>query len=460
MGILRKIKKSRQLKNVLKISGGTISGQIISIVTLPLITRIYGAEIMGIWTTIVAVALIVQSVSELGLTSSLMVEEDEEKLTKIYGVISTISLVISILTIVVFFPYFYCIKKFSLFNSLVYSIFGIIYAFTVKQVNTCYTWLNREKKYNILMKNPVINYSVMGIFSLILGLVGFRDYGYFCGVVLGQFITLLHMKRQLPKSFLHFDRKDYFWVVNKYVDFIKYQLPNNFMFQFREQLPNLLIGILFGDNILGYYSVSLRILNLPVNFIGQAIGKVFYQSVSAMKRSGQDIGSFVYRNINRAIYIAIVPILGLYTIGDIFAVIFFGNEYVIAGTILRIVVFKMFFSFISTSTQGLEIVLQKQQYSVMTTLFQTLSSCASIAIGFYINKSIEVSLILMVFTFILVQLIFYKKMYQVMKLKIAPQIALMIVIFLGVIIFGGIMRFGIEELIEIFEIRTLEWFKW
>ena len=48
----KKLKISPALRNVVKISGGTILGQAISIVTLPIITRMYGAEIMGIWATI------------------------------------------------------------------------------------------------------------------------------------------------------------------------------------------------------------------------------------------------------------------------------------------------------------------------------------------------------------------------------------------------------------------------
>lgn len=43
-----KLFKSKNLQNVMKISGGTILGQLISIVSLPIITRMYGAEVMGI----------------------------------------------------------------------------------------------------------------------------------------------------------------------------------------------------------------------------------------------------------------------------------------------------------------------------------------------------------------------------------------------------------------------------
>ena len=45
-----KNKLSGNKKNIAKISSGTLLGQVISVITLPIITRIYGAEVIGIWT--------------------------------------------------------------------------------------------------------------------------------------------------------------------------------------------------------------------------------------------------------------------------------------------------------------------------------------------------------------------------------------------------------------------------
>lgn len=71
---------------------------------------------------------------------------------------------------------------------------------------------------------------------------------------------------------------------------------------------------------------------MPVSFIGQAVGKVFYQTISEMQRMGEQIGDYVERNFNRAINLAYFPVLGLFAVGDIAAVLFFGREYIEAGT--------------------------------------------------------------------------------------------------------------------------------
>ena len=454
-----KLFKSKNLQNVMKISGGTILGQLISIVSLPIITRMYGAEVMGIWATILAVSLILQAVSDWGMNSSLMIEEEETDVIKAYTVITSITLVTCALAVIIVFPYFAKIKNYSFNQSLLCSFLTFMYAFTVKQVNTAYTLLNRNKQYNVLMKNPIINYLSVAVIAIGLGSLGFKEYGYYIALILGQLFTLIHMRRKLPRVFLNWKLKDYKWLFEKYTDFLKFQMPNNLMLQMRDQLPNLLIGSLFGDVMLGYYSVSMRILNLPVNFVGQAIGKIFYQTASEKARNHESIGAFVERNFTRAINIAIIPILALYSVGDVGAVFFFGNEYIMAGSMLRIVVFKTFFSFTSTCMQGLEIVLRKQKYTLITTIMQTLLSSLGISIGYFVFEDIYISIIVMVMLFILVQLIYYSKLFAVMNVRISKQLKTMGIIFVTTILLGYTIRyifsFGILKL----GLDSLDWFR-
>lgn len=238
----KKLKLSPALRNVVKISGGTIFGQAISILTLPIITRMYGAEIMGIWATILSVSLIVQAVCDMGISSGLMLEETDRGVDDLYRVISTISMIICLIAGICVFPYFKFIKMEGIFDAFLQSFLVTVYAFTVKQVNTCYTWLNRYKKYNILMLNPIINYVTVAVFAIGFAILGNIKYGYFIAVILGQVLTVLNMKRQVPKRMFCFELKQFNYALKKYRDLVEFQLPNNCLLQVRDQLPSLLIG--------------------------------------------------------------------------------------------------------------------------------------------------------------------------------------------------------------------------
>lgn len=86
--ILAKFQSSKMLKNITKISSGTMLGQMVSFVTLPIFTRIYGAEVIGNWTLFNSVATIVNTFSDLGLSNAIMVEADEKESEKLFSVIS------------------------------------------------------------------------------------------------------------------------------------------------------------------------------------------------------------------------------------------------------------------------------------------------------------------------------------------------------------------------------------
>lgn len=412
---MKKERISNQMKNVAKISSGTMVSQIISIFTLPFITRMYGAEIIGAWTAMYAVALVLAYVCDLGLSQAIMVEEDR-KVQELYRIISTISGIICIPAFIIVTLY-YKITGDNIAQSMVYSFFVVVYAFTFRQVQTCYTWLNRDKQYSVLMKNPVINCVSVAVFSIVLGGMGFKRYGYFIGTILGQILTLFNMKRVLPRKTFLLDFSAYKETLIKYNEFVKYQMPAQFSTQLRQQLPNVLIGTFFGNTILGYFSISQRLISIPINLIGQALGKVFYQTIAEISREGKNISSFVKRNMNRAMLISVVPMILFAAYGDAAIVIFFGKEYAAGGTISRIIVFRSLFTFLSASLAGIDIVLKKQKWAFVTCVCQTILSSLSVIVAYYISGSIFVCTALMVITFDLVQIVYFMMMYKEMSLK-------------------------------------------
>lgn len=412
---MRKLKFSKSLIDVTKISGGTAVGQIILTVTLPFISRIYGAEILGIWTTITAISSIVYNVCDLGLTNALMVCP-KERLAWIYGLIVKIAVIISSFAGIIVFL---CKKGGGepLNDSIMISCLVVVYAMTLCGVNLCSVVLNREQQYTALMINSILRFSVVAIVAISMGLLGWTKYGYFIANIMGQVITIFHMMRFMPKMQYSHKIEEVRIFIEENINFVRYQMPAAITITMRTELPNLLIGELFGNAMLGYYSISQKLLTIPVTFLGQSLGKVFFQKIAEMKRNGIAIGSFVERNINRGMVLALIPMTVLAAVGDVAVIFFFGSEYYVGGIICRIMVFRSLFNFISTSTQGIDIVLDKQQYVLCTCLIQTILSAGSVIMGYYLFDSIYITVLLIVTSFIVVQVGYFIFLYRVMKLN-------------------------------------------
>ncbi len=405
--ILAKFQSSKMLKNITKISSGTMLGQMVSFVTLPIFTRIYGAEVIGNWTLFNSVATIVNTFSDLGLSNAIMVEADEKESEKLFSVISTFVLFFSIIVAIGFGIYYNVFPSTSGINPLFYAVVLGILIFTQQQTQLSYSWLNKKSQYDVLMKNPIVNNISIAIVAIPLGFMGFTKYGYYLGLISGQIITLIHMRRFIPKLFFDLNIKNHIHVIKKYNEYIKYQMPTYMLAQVKNQAPVILIRSFFGSKILGYYSVSQRILAIPINLLANAIGKVYYQTVADMAQKKENVGEFTFKNIKRAMRLAIIPMIGIMAFGDIFCIIFFGADYYIAGNIIRIVSFMTFFTFLMLATQGITIVLHKQQYALYSAFVQIVGYFGALSLGKYVFNSVYFACAFMTIVFCLVQVVYF-----------------------------------------------------
>lgn len=410
---IQTLMKSQMLRNVTKISSGTMLGQAISIVTLPIFTRLYGATVIGYWTLFTSVAVIVNAFSDLGLSNAIMMDDEGEQSEKLFSVITTISFIISLIVGVGYFVIKSVTPDPSGLHPLFYSIVLFVLIFTQQQVNVCYNWLNKKKQYNILMKNPIINNVSVAVIAIPLGLMGFTKYGYYIGLVLGQVFTLFHMRRYLPRIFFDFKFRDHFDVIRSHLTYVKFQMPTYLVAQVKNQAPVFFIRSFFGVEILGYYSVCMRVLNIPVNLLASSIGKVYYQTAAEMKKKGQEVGDFTFRNIKRAMYVAIVPMVVIMSFGDIVCTLFMGSDYVITGNLSRIIVFMTFFQFLMMATQGITIVLEKQQYALISGIVQIIGYVAGLSIGKYVFSSLYIAVALMTVVFCAIQIIYFSKLFKI-----------------------------------------------
>ncbi len=431
---------SRRIANVASISFGTLAGQLISIISLPIYTRIFGAEVMGDWALISSISVIVNTFSDLGLSNAIMIEEDEDKNKKLFSMITLLVFVISFIVGILCLLYNLFFPTKLKMNGMFYCMFIFVQIFTSQQVQISYTWLNRDKQYKILMLNPVINNLSSALISIILGMFGFITYGYYVGIIMGQIATLIHMKRKLPRLILKVNISDYREIFFKYKEFIIYQMPTNIVTQLKNQAPVFLIKLFFGSEILGYYSVSMRVLKIPVTLLANAIGKVYYQTIAEMKRKGENIGNFTYRNVKRALSLAIFPMIILLSCSDMVCQIFMGKEFIMAGNITRIVCFNSLFTFLMMATQGIAVVLHKQKISLISSVIQVIGYFIGLYIGRYLFNNIYIGCFLMTIVFCLAQIVYFAYMFKILNISLKKYFMIVLGTILIIFVMAMLIR--------------------
>jgi len=428
-------------KNIMKLSSGTIFGQCISIIMIPILTHLYGPAAFGDLAIIQSTVIIINTFSDLGLTNCLMISKNEEDMEKIYKVIifsvSSVSILFSLLYLLIS-PLFKLVNVGG--NVQFIALLMIVAIFTTKQIQVGSTWLNRKCAYNVLLWNPIISSSIYSIMSIVLELSGYETYGLLMAWVIAQFVTLLHIIRHIPKMKTRLSFDGFKGIMIEYRHFVIYQMPTNVVISIRYQLPVFLIKAFFNSTILGYYSMTIRILQVPISLVAGAIGTVFFKTISDMSRKGQEIGQFVYSNINKVMKIAVIPMFLAVSVGDIIIEFFLGSQWATTGVYLRILGIQNLFLFLVTACGGLSVVLKKQHIAFIINIFQSIGLIAAIILGKLLFDEILISLILSVAVYIVLNIIFFSIMFKAMQVSVRKYLKIVSLYFIVMIVLAEILR--------------------
>jgi len=222
--------------------------------------------------------------------------------------------------------------------------------------------------------------------------------------------------------------------------FIKYQMPSNIISNFKNQLPVFLIEQLWGTHILGFYSVTVRVLQIPTSLLASAIGRVYFHTISKMKRDGISIAEYTFRNLTKAMKIGVMPMALLMGFGDLLAIVFLGEEWIQAGIFIQILSLQYFFMFLMTTLQGVALTIEKQEYSMYANLIQSLGFILGALIGKFLLEDIYLALIVMSISFITINILYFSAIFKVLKVSIIKYVKNILFSIISVFIIALVLR--------------------
>lgn len=387
---LDSILKSDFFKNTSLIIIGNVIAQLLAIIFMPIKSRLYGPELFGEFGVFTATINIVNGIVCLGLVSAIVSPKEDEEASAIYKVclMSCTTFAIVLLTMVmVLSPVFKAIDLSA--NYYLVCILMSIFLVTNNWASMTYIWGNRQKAYKVLMYNPIISQIINFVVVLIFVLADIKSIGLIAGAILGQVAVLIHLMRHLrPLDFKH-TFADFKYVLYKYQDFPKYQMPSNFLKGFGAQFPIILMGLYFGAGFVGHYNMGQGLLYVPITLVGSAMGQVHFKQATDIYNDGGDVGELTYKVVKGILFLAFVPLLICAVFGEWIFKFFLGVEWGLAGNIVQIRSFELLFVSMMFSVSYILVVLKRQNmvlvYTIVTLIFTNLTVFAG---GSYFNNDI------------------------------------------------------------------------
>lgn len=170
----------------------------------------------------------------------------------------------------------------------------------------------------------------------------------------------------------------------RYRRFPLYSLPAAIMNNVSWQTPVFMLGALYTPAVAGFYSLSHRVLRLPMHLMGRSLSQVFYQRASVAAREGT-LAPLVERMIRGLTTLALLPSLLLALVGRDLFVVAFGAPWAEAGVFVQILSLWTLVWFVSSPLSTIFSALERQPFDLWLNAGILTSRIAALGIGAWLG---------------------------------------------------------------------------
>ena len=220
---------------------------------------------------------------------------------------------------------------------------------------------------------------------------GLLLHGNGMGLVFGDFanrltnfsgLLLQGFFREIPLLWRTFSWQGCWQAVKKYKEYPLYVLPTNYISALSGQVPILLLTSSFGSTVVGLYSFSVSLLEMPLNLIGTSIAPVFMQKATEIQHTAPERLKEVTLSLyNKFLYAGLLPFGFLTIFGDVIFRVAFGAKWEMAGLFTAYLGYYYSFKLMATLTSPIYTVLEKQHYGLISNVLLLAVRVGGLLIG-------------------------------------------------------------------------------
>lgn len=174
--------------------------------------------------------------------------------------------------------------------------------------------------------------------------------------------------------------------LRRYQKFPLFQIWTVFLNTISAQLPPLLLGRFFETEIVGYYALSARIVALPMTLLRDAITTVSFPMMAKTYQETGSLTDMTRQMFLRLLQIASFPtaVFGVFGVSIFYA--FFGEQWIDAGEYARLLAIWQGLAFINLPMKVF-VILDRQEMGFLMNILMLLMRIGGISFGIFFNSS-------------------------------------------------------------------------
>lgn len=434
------VRINKEVKDIFTLSIGSFVAQLIPVLASLILARIYSAEQFGDKGVFLSCAAIIGVIVTGQYEMSIVRPEKENDAHALVRLCFLNVLFLSFIT--------FCVILISDIMHLRYieswpcKYLLPLYAFLLGISQIYMHYANRMERYGIIASSGVVRNMSQDSFRILLGMlksVNGLIYGAFAGVL----ASVLYNERKTPLRSVLFGKYDWERIKKmgrRYRNFPMFLLPSSLLNNLSNNLPVVLLAGFFTKDYIGHFSMAISLLLLPVQLIGNAMGKVFYKRASNSDCK-ESLERMVFNLFRFSFFIGFILNVVLIPFGEKVFSFVLGENWAVSGMYAGILAPWILFTIVFSPLSVIFDAKDKQHIELSINALFFISRIVVVWIGGAVFKDMDVTVLMYSASGVLIWLLEGLIIFRLTRLRFSLKFGLIVLLSLSVILLMWAVRF-------------------
>lgn len=357
-GAVRQVWQARLVRNIATTISGSAGAQAINLALIPVIMRIYGPEAFGVVGTFQSLTIILIPWCALTYPMSIVLPQSERDARGLIRLSLWVAALICGITALLLYGWGEQASHALGIDLLIpYLMWLPVVMFSSAVLEITQQWLYRNQRFNLTARAATFHALIYnatrtgaGLIMATAPVLVITSSLYY---VIHSALLLIGIRlRREPSLFkaspeaMIEPRKTLRQLASEYRDFPLFRAPQVLINALSVHMPTLVLASAFGAVPAGFFALCLQVLAMPSNFIGKAVGSVYYPRITQAIHAREAVTGLLLRGVMGMSLAGLVPFAALVIAGPWLFDLAFGGQWHTAGEYARWLAISEFAGFI------------------------------------------------------------------------------------------------------------------
>ncbi|WP_238701778.1 oligosaccharide flippase family protein [Mariprofundus erugo] len=391
------------IKSVGILLSGSAVAQLLNALAMPLLSRIYSPESIGAL-AILSVLLGIAAIVATARFDQALVQAQDHEVDSLSWLVLFIAAPVLLFFLIVIIFWGENIPAWLNAPSLSWSIYWLLPLLSIQVLYLLWVArLNQQGGYHAIAVSRVAQAVVTLSVSVIFGLANSDALGLILGLFVGTVVSIFILVRT-PAKLSRPCWQEIKTVAGRYISFPTVVLFSALVDGLAVMATPLWIGMRYGEEAAGYFSLTWRVISIPMILVGLAVSQVFYREVSILFRSDKHKAlRLLMKTWMWMLLIGMLPFYVVYRFSDVIFPYLFGQEWLLSGQLAQILAPLAYIMFLNSPTSSIFLLDKGRQILIAFCLSEL---CVRLMSIFVLGSSLQSSLEYMTILEVLVVIVF------------------------------------------------------